>query len=79
MFIGASTKDSFPSFQCMKPFQHVGKNNGIQMSNMGIYSKVSVRLHCMVIVGYLTCIDIKNWSCDIVGLLSWRAIGEVSI
>lgn len=79
MFIGASTEDSFPSFQGMKPLQHIRKNNGIQMSNMGICIKVSMGLYCMVVVGYYTCIDVKDWSCDIVGLLSWRGIGKVSM
>lgn len=79
MFIGASTKDSFPAFQSMKPFQHVRKNNGIKVSHMGIYIEVSVALYCMISLGYFACIHIKNWCRDIVWLLSWRGIGKVTM
>lgn len=78
MFIGASTKDSFPSFQSMKSFQHVRKNNGIKVPHVGIYIEVSVALYCMISLGYLTCIYVKNWSRDIVWLLNWRGIGKVT-
>lgn len=79
MFIGASTKDSFLSFQSMKPFQHVRKNDGIEMSHVGFYITVSVALYCMIRLRCPTCINVKNWSCDIVWLLGWGGIGKVAM
>lgn len=71
MLVGSGTEDGFLSLKSMVSLENVGEYKCVQMSDMRCF--LSQREYSYVTQDHLnTCIDVEDWTGNVVWLLSWR-------